>query len=188
MLQLLDGIRVEQPPAWAKVASRVEPLRVVRLFLASSSELRQDRDDFELYFRKQNDRLRDDGLYLEVVRWEYFLDAMSKTRLQEEYNERVRNCDVFVSLFFTKAGKFTEEEFDAAYGQFKNSDRPLIYTYFRDADVSIRGVNVQDLISLRKFEEKLRGLGHFLTEYTSTDALNLHFRDQISMIRGKLGF
>ena len=108
---------------------------MLHIFLASSSELREDRDQFELYFRRQNDRLRDDGVYMEIVRWEHFLDAMSGTRLQDEYNEKVRNCDVFVSLFFTKAGKYTEEEFDVAYGQFKGSKRPLIYTYFKNADV-----------------------------------------------------
>ena len=40
---------------------------------------------------------------------------MSETRLQDEYNKAVRDCDVFVSLFFTKTGKFTEEEFDMAH-------------------------------------------------------------------------
>ena len=53
------------------------------------------------------------------MRWENFLDAMSETRLQNEYNKAVRDCDVFVSLFFTKTGKFTEEEFDVAHQQFK---------------------------------------------------------------------
>ena len=42
---------------------------------------------------------------------ENFLDAMSENGLQEEYNRKVRECDVFVSLFKTKTGKFTEEEF-----------------------------------------------------------------------------
>ncbi len=60
-----------------------------------------------------NDRLRKEGLYLQIVRWENFLDAMSETRLQDEYQE-VRECDIFVSLFMTKTGTFTEEEFDVA--------------------------------------------------------------------------
>ena len=73
-----------------------------------------------------------DGVYLTIVRWENFLDAMSETRLQDEYNKAIRECDVFVSLFFTKTGKFTEEEFDAAHEQFKAAGRPLIYTYFQE--------------------------------------------------------
>ena len=32
------------------------------LFLASSTELREDRGEFDLYFRQQNDSLDDDGI------------------------------------------------------------------------------------------------------------------------------
>ena len=51
-----------------------------------------------------------------VVRWEHFVDAMSTTRLQDEYNNALGSCDFFIALFFTKAGKFTQEEFEIAYG------------------------------------------------------------------------
>jgi TIR domain len=90
-------------------------LKVLKIFLASSSDLREDRDAFELYFRQQNDRFAARGLYLQIVRWESFLDAMSETRLQDEYNKALRDCDIFVGLFFTKVGQFPEEEFDIAY-------------------------------------------------------------------------
>lgn len=42
---------------------------------------------------------------------------MSETRLQNDYNEKGRECDLFVSLFSTKTGKFTEEEFDVAHSR-----------------------------------------------------------------------
>jgi len=44
----------------------------------------------------------------------------------DEYNKAVRDCDIFVSLFFTKAGKFTEEEFDVALGVFKKKGKPRL--------------------------------------------------------------
>jgi hypothetical protein len=59
------------------------------------------RDAFDLYFRQRNDWLRKEGFQLDMVRWENFLDAMSATRLQDEYNKTVRECDIFVSLFST---------------------------------------------------------------------------------------
>ena len=100
VLELIEGIRVDALPAWAD-ASKGAPAkqRTVRIFLASSVELRDDRDAFELYFRQQNDYFRKKGLYLEIVRWESFLNAMSDRRLQDEYNDAVRSCDVFVALF-----------------------------------------------------------------------------------------
>jgi hypothetical protein len=140
VLELLDGIRVDQAPAWAAP-------RTIRIFLASSAELKDDRDAFDLYFRRQNDQLKDKGNYLEIIRWEYFLDAMSETRLQDEYNSEVASCDVFVALFFTKSGKFTEEEFNVAYNRFKSSGRPLIYTYFKDAEIKTGSARREDLQS-----------------------------------------
>jgi hypothetical protein len=152
------------------------------IFLASSNELKDDRDAFELYFRQQNDRLRHRDVYLTVVRWENFLDAMSDGRLQEEYNAQVRACDIFVSLFKTKAGRFTGEEFDVAFEQFKKTGRPRIYTYFREGVVSLSQANRQDLTSLWDFKDRLTSLGHFFTTYESEEHLKRHFRDQLDML------
>lgn len=151
--------------------------------VSASAELREDRDAFDLYFRQQNDRLRKEGLYLEIVRWENFLDAMSETRLQDEYNRKVRACDVFVSLFMTKTGKYTQEEFDVAHQAFLQHGKPLIYTFFKDAQVSADASNRDDLLSLWNFQEKLRKLGHFFTQYKGEDDLKLRFKDQLEKLR-----
>src|SRR5262249_45349297 len=70
VLELLDGVQLDQLPSWAS-----KDLRILRIFLASASDLRGDRDAFDLYFRQQNDQMRRKGVYLEIVRWETFLDA-----------------------------------------------------------------------------------------------------------------
>ena len=157
--------------------------RTIKIFLASSAELEEDRDAFDLYFRQQNDQWRKQGLYLEIVRWENFLDAMSETRLQDEYNKKVRDCDVFVSLFMTKTGKYTEEEFDVAHQAFKKNGKPLIYTFFKDATVSTSASNRTDLESLWNFQKKLKQLGHFFTRYKNTEHLEQQFKDQIEKLR-----
>ena len=51
--------------------------------------------------------------------WEDFIDAMSATRLQDEYNKAVEGCDIFVSLFLTKVGNYTQEKFIKALSTFK---------------------------------------------------------------------
>jgi len=154
-----------------------------KIFLASSSELREDREAFDLYFRQQNDRLRKVGLYLEIVRWENFLDAMSSTRMQNEYNEAIRKCDLFISLFKTKTGKYTEEEFNFAHQTFKNTGKPLIYTWFKQASVSTSSSHRDDLLSLWNFQKKLSDLGHYHTEYKSIEDLQKQFRDQLDKLR-----
>jgi hypothetical protein len=199
VLQLLDGLRLDLLPKWATAVEKQplndqdEPpdsdlnsggpaLKTIRIFLASSSELKEDRDAFDLHFRQENDRLLKQGIYLEIVRWENFLDAMSETRLQDEYNRQVRNCDIFVSLFKTKTGKYTEEEFDAAYKAFQQSGKPLIYTFFREAQIPADKRHRNGLISLWDFQEKLSSLGHFHTKYSSTEDLQLQFKRQLDRL------
>ena len=178
VLELLDGIRMDKLPGWASAAPAATPDRTIRIFLASSAELREDRDAFDLHFRPQNDQLRKEGFYLEIVRWENFLDAMSETRLQDEYNKAIRACDVFVCLFFTKTGKFTEEEFDVAHRQFKESGKPRIYTFFKNADIKTGSAQEEDILSLFAFKKRLRELGHFYTSYDNIEHLKRQFHDQ----------
>lgn len=107
---------------------------------------------------------------------------MSEERLQDDYNKAVRNCDIFLSLFKTKTGTFTEEEFNVAYQKFKASEKPFIYTYFLQpaviADESMR----QALTSLWDFKAKLRELGHYPTECTSIEDLKLQFSTQLDLL------
>lgn len=98
VLALLDGISTTQLPEWAVDQDTLQKTmdlpesnqRTIKIFLASSAELKDERDQFDLYFRQQNDELRKQGLYLKIIRWENFLDAMSESRLQDEYNKEVR--------------------------------------------------------------------------------------------------
>jgi hypothetical protein len=192
VLELLDGIRVDQLPGWANDENTSKPLfqepehkvRTIKIFLASSSELKEDRDAFDLYFRQQNDPLRKQGIYLEIGRWENFLDAISGTRLQDEYNKEVKACNIFVSLFFSKTGKYTEEEFDTAYGQFLDTKKPLIYTFFKNAPLNSGDIG-DEIISLINFKKKLASLGHFYTNYDNIADLKLQFSDQLEKLRGK---
>ena len=191
VLELLDGLKLDHLPDWAKPAKpdvvsvdvrQATPPpkeKTIKIFLASSAELRADRDEFELYFRQQNDRLREEGLYLKIVRWENFLDAMSSTRLQDEYNKAVCACDIFVSLFKTKTGKYTAEEFNVAWQNFKSTGQPRIYTYFREFELSSKDFKMDDLKSLEDFKLKLRELGHYPTDYKDAEHLKRHFTDQL---------
>lgn len=153
-----------------------------RIFLASSSELKEDRKEFEIFINRKNKDLVNKDAFLELVVWEDFLDALSKTRLQDEYNKRIRECDVFVMLFCTKVGRYTEEEFETAFGQFKATNKPFIFTYFKDAEISTGSVNKKDLMSLWAFQKKLDALEHFYTPYKNIDGLKFHFSQQLEKL------
>ena len=148
------------------------------IFLASSSELLKDREQFELFIGRRNKSCGKKGLALELVNWEDFIDAVSKTRLQDEYNKAIRDCFLFVMLIDTKVGKYSEEEFDTAYECFKLTGKPLIYTYFKDAPISTGTAHA----SLSAFQEKLKNLGHFPTACKNTEDFLLKFGRQLDKL------
>lgn len=153
-------------------------MQTIRIFIASSSELKQDRDQFRMFISQENDRLHTKGIYLELVQWENFLDAISSTRLQDEYNNAIRGCDIVLCLFFTKVGKYSSEEFDTAYEVFKDHGKPKIWTYFKNAEINTGSIT-DEINTLLAFKKKIGSLGHFYTEYTNIDNLINKYRTQL---------
>lgn len=154
----------------------------IKIFLASSRELQDHRREFEIFVGRKNKEWVSQGVFLELLIWEDFLDALAKTRLQDKYNQAIRECDIFVMLFRTRVGKYTEEEFTTAVGQFKATSRPLVFTFFNDADISLSSVDRNDLKTLWAFQEKLKELEHFCPEYRTADELKLRFTQQLDKL------
>lgn len=155
-------------------------MKTIQIFLASSAELVEDRRAFEIFLNRRNKDLVKEKIFLELVIWEDFLDAMAKTRLQDEYNEALKKSDIFVMLFYTKVGKYTKEEFDTAYREFQQNGTPLIYTYFKNAPS-----DTERQESLGEFKQHLNELGHFYVPYKNIEGLQLHFMEQLEKLHRK---
>ncbi|MFT5168569.1 MAG: hypothetical protein ACI8P3_003814 [Saprospiraceae bacterium] len=153
-------------------------MKTIKIFLASSEELVADRRDFEIFLNRRNKSLIKEGTFLELVIWEDFLDAMSKTRLQDEYNKAIKDADVFILLFYTKIGKYSEEEFNTAYREFQTNGKPLIFTYFKD---DLGNVTLEE--SLVQFKSRLSEMEHFTIVYKNIESLQLHFFGQLEMLK-----
>ena len=153
-----------------------------KIFLASSSELKEDRKQFEIFIGRKNKDWVARGVFLELVVWEDFLDAVSQTRLQDEYNQAIRECDLFVMLFCTKVGQYTEEEFATAFGQFKATNKPFIFTYFKDAQISTGSANQEGPDEPLGISGEAECLGHFYTVYKNIDELKFHFSQQLDKL------
>lgn len=154
-------------------------LKVIKIFLASSFELKQDREEFEIFINRENINLVNQNIFLRLIVWENFIDAVSQTRIQDEYNQAIRHCDIFISLFHTKSGIYTQEEFDIALVTFRSSGKPLVYTYIKNPD-SLAGSNVED--SLEEFKNKLRAIGHFPTSYQNSFDLKYQLKMQLEKV------
>lgn len=161
-------------------------MQTIKIFLASSAELAAQRKEIREFISVKNDRLHEKGIYLRLVQWEYFLDAVSDTRLQHEYNKELVNCDIALCLFYTKVGKFTHEEFEEAYKKFKQLGKPYIYTYFYNGQVDMQSINPQDFMSLQKFKQQLADIGHFYTLYNSIEEFKYKFSEQLDRLLDKL--
>ncbi len=188
--ELLDGIKYEKEVSKEAEATLkvVEPGKQnAKIFLASSNELLQERTAFEIFINRKNKELVKKNIFLHLDVWEDLPAAVSQTRSQDEYNKEILGSDITVVLFFTKVGKYTEEEFEVALEQFKATGKPLIFTYFKDSGITTGGANRKDLVSLWDFQDKLKALGHFYTVYTNTDELIRKFNDQLTKYFEGLG-
>ena len=89
-------------------------MKTLKIFLASSEELANDRNAFGNLVRRLDNIYEKRGIRIELFEWEDSDAAYNNRRKQDEYNEEVRTSDMFLALFYKKAGQFTIEEFDAA--------------------------------------------------------------------------
>jgi hypothetical protein len=159
-------------------------METIRIFLASSSELLSDRKEFREFLGIENDSLHKKGVYLELIQWENFIDAVSQTSLQDEYNKELKKAQIVICLFFTKAGKYTQEEFNTALYHFNETGSPLIFTYFKSGAPEPDPTDQLEM-DLATFKKRLSDIGHFYTVYNNIDDLKYQFRKQLDRLEDK---
>ncbi len=150
-------------------------MQKIKIFLASSAELDKDKSEFELFISKKNKELFSKRVFLELLTWKDYVSAMSQTRLQDEYNKDIAQCDICIILFHTKVGRYTHEEFDVAHEAFKKTSKPRIYTYFKNTEDSLTP-------EIKAFQEKIDGLNHFYDTYENTEDLYYKFNMQLEKL------
>lgn len=153
-------------------------MKTIKIFLASSEELDYDRNVFGNLIRRLDDLYEKRGIRIKLFEWEDYDSAYNDQRKQKEYNERVRESDIFLALFHKNAGKFTLEEFDVASEQFKATASPKIFTFCKD--IKQGDVESQDLVKFKKklFEE----MGHYWCRYDSRESLQFQFVMQLQLV------
>lgn len=164
-------------------ASLENTMQIRKIFLASSQELEQDRRAFELMLGRLNQQWRPRNFTFDLIVWENFIDAMSRDGLQKEYNKALRDCDIFVMMFFTKVGRYTLEEFETAFADMVAGSGPRIYTYFRN-DFILAGEVDEGIKSLLDFKARLKALNHYVTAYRNTEDLQYQFSHQLEKLYG----
>ena len=154
-------------------------MTTIHIFLGSSlGELRLDREEMGNYVRKLNDIYRERDVYIKLYECEYENAAMVKGRKQEEYNEEIRQSDIFLVLFYNKAGQYTIEEFHEAYKQFQKTGAPAILTCFRQGEGYAPDQSVLEFM-----DELDEQLGHYFKRYTHIDSVKLTLLLQMKLMK-----
>ena len=111
--------------------------RVLKVFLASPSDLAEERASAQTLVPKINSLLRDRlGAYIDLIVWE---DERPRVgRPQSMINRHVGACDLFIGALWESWGQPTgeyssgfEEEFQLALDSYQRSGRPDIALYFK---------------------------------------------------------
>lgn len=153
-------------------------MKTIKIFLASSEELADDRNAFGNLVRRLDRIYEKRGIRIELFEWEDYDAAYNDRRKQDEYNDNIKSSDMFLALFHTKAGKFTIEEFNVATEEFKKHASPKVYTYCKD----LKEGEIESP-ELTEFKQRLfKEMGHYWSRYNNRDSMQLHFVMQLQLV------
>ena len=160
----------------------MEKDKTIKIFLASSEELKEDRMWFGDFIQGVNKIYQERGKGVDVFKWELFDAASNDQRKQDEYNEKVRESNMFLALFHKKAGKYTLEECNVAMDTYRRSKKfPKVYIYCKKLEVFER-----ETPELKAFKAEMSKMGYFWFTYSTRDQLHLHFLQQLLMVENSL--
>ncbi len=151
--------------------------KIIRIFLASSKTLLEERLAIGDIVRQLNDDFFKYSIHIELLKYEDFDPSYKGVRNQNEYNLKIKKCDIFISLFHACAGEYTLEEFNTAIECQKQNEnqtkKPDIYVYIKD--IVEPDVESPELIKFRDRIDKEYGI--FWIPYKNTDILGYMFKD-----------
>ena len=154
-------------------------MKNITVFLASSDELKNDRNSFHSLVASLDEIFESRGYRIRCRRWEDFSAFCTGSRTQDDYNRIVRASDICICMFHRKAGEYTIEEFNQALDEYvKNQSHPKTFVYIR---ALIEGEMEDE--ALKRFKEDLFDrVGHYWCNYATDDAMKLHFVMQLERI------
>ncbi len=113
----------------------MENQKKVRVFLASSNELVQEREYFETLIKemKADDRVTR-NYDIDYFLWEVQGIGAGKDNINEAIQDSAdfENLDLVIVLFWNRLGEGTIGEYRKAVDQFKKSGKPQVYVYFKE--------------------------------------------------------
>ena len=123
----------------------------VKIFIASSAEVREERDKCILHFNQVNKSRK--HLHLEPVEWEYDISHGNYpdfASVQKAINPLLKECALCVFIFYSKIGKYTREEFELT-----NNLKKKLFVYFKEGFSPSNKDEINKYSELIEFKESM---------------------------------
>lgn len=146
-------------------------MKTIKVFLASSNELKDEREKFGNLIRRLDDIYIKRGIHIQLLVWEDMNRYYNNCRKQNEYNAWIRESQIFVALFYTVAGQYTLEEIEVARKERSQRGEPQLMIFCRCLQPG--EVETHELTEFKQTLDKQWKF--FWDKYATTDTLHLNF-------------
>lgn len=126
------------------------PIEKVKIFVASSSELKEEREKIILIV---NLLMKDiSNLYIEPVEWETDIVSGSYDgkSYQDIIDEKLKQSHIVLVLFYSKIGDLTQHEFELAL-----SEKKKVFLYFKTGFVPKNTIEAKTNLDVFQFKEEI---------------------------------
>lgn len=89
-------------------------MKKVKVFIASSAELDEDKSQLDLFFSEKNKIYEKRDILFVQKTWKDFESSLHKHFLQDRYDAYIRESDIVLFLFHTRLGQYTLRELEVA--------------------------------------------------------------------------
>ena len=157
-------------------------MQIFKIFLASSGELKKERNEIALFIGQENKRLVKQDIFLELVIWEELVHSFKGERIQDYFNEEMLKCNIVIALFYKKIGQFTKEEFKIACMNLnKGKNLKQLFVFFKKANIPPSDIT-KDVMDVFKLQDEIEKAEQIYDSFISTQDLILKLKRQLDLV------
>jgi hypothetical protein len=156
----------------------IEIKKTINIFLASTGNQEKEIQIVQSQLLRKSNILRPRGVRLNLRIWDELSTVYSEVEKLYAFNKEVSNSDIFVCLVYDRVRPFTIEEFNNAYKNFLNRNKPKLFVFFKKAPIRAKKISeeFQTVDELRKEIMLYENIYH---EYIGVDDLEVKINKSI---------
>lgn len=135
-------------------------MKKIKIFLASSIvEFKNIRIMIGDIVRQIQNKVIEDNIRLDLFMCEYEDNSMNKDRMQERYNDKLRESNIFIMLIGKNVGEFTKEEYEVSK-EINNLKRYILFQKVEINDTVNKFKNKLESDKLKNIENNIYQFGN----------------------------